>query len=118
MYILFNKENKTVIYKNEKKPKSYTDDLELVEVQEIPIITNAQYLTYENGNILVNDKQPNQKEIAVKRIAELKKSLSETDYLAIKYAEGWLNEEEYAPIKSQRQVWRDEINNLQHLYGL
>lgn len=33
------------------------------------------------------------------QIAELKQKLSDTDYQAIKYAEGWLTEEEYEPIK-------------------
>lgn len=47
------------------------------------------------------------------RISELKSKLSQTDYKAIKYAEGQLTEEEYAPIKAQRQAWRDEINQLQ-----
>lgn len=45
------------------------------------------------------------------KIAELKQNLSETDYQAIKFAEGQLSEEEYEPIKKQRQLWRDEINN-------
>lgn len=44
---------------------------------------------------------------------ELKAKLAGTDYQAIKYAEGLLTEEEYAPIKAQRQAWRDEINQLQ-----
>lgn len=47
------------------------------------------------------------------RIAELKRKLSETDYQAIKYAEGFISETDYAPIKAQRQVWRDEINALE-----
>ena len=47
------------------------------------------------------------------KIAELKIKLIETDYQAIKYAEGQLSEEEYAPIKTQRQAWRDEINLLE-----
>ena len=47
------------------------------------------------------------------KIAELKYKLMQTDYQAIKYAEGQLTEEEYAPIKAQRQAWRDEINLLE-----
>ena len=47
------------------------------------------------------------------RISELKSLLSQTDYQAIKYAEGQLSEEEYASIKTQRQSWRDEINLLE-----
>ena len=46
-------------------------------------------------------------------IETLKQQLSDTDYQAIKYAEGHLLEEEYAPIKDQRQVWRDRINELE-----
>lgn len=47
------------------------------------------------------------------RIVELKRKLSETDYQAIKYAEGFISETDYAPIKAQRQAWRDEINALE-----
>ena len=49
------------------------------------------------------------------RISELKQYLSQTDYQAIKYSEGQLSEEEYAPMKAQRQAWRDEINRLEEL---
>lgn len=49
------------------------------------------------------------------RIYELKKYLSSTDYQAIKYSEGVMSEEEYAPIRAQRQAWRDEINELEKL---
>ena len=47
------------------------------------------------------------------RIAELKQKLQETDYKAIKYAEGELSEEEYAETKTQRRAWREEINKLE-----
>ena len=47
------------------------------------------------------------------RISELKRNLSNTDYVAIKFFEGWITEEEYASIKAQRQAWRDEINELE-----
>lgn len=47
------------------------------------------------------------------RIAILKSKLAETDYQAIKFAEGWISEEEYAPTKTDRQSWRNEINNLE-----
>ena len=39
--------------------------------------------------------------------------LSETDYLAIKYAEGQTTEREYAPMRLQRQEWRNEYNALE-----
>lgn len=58
------------------------------------------------------------KELAQKRIFELKQKLTSTDYQAIKFAEGLLSEYEYAPIKAQRQEWRAEINSLQVSYGV
>lgn len=50
---------------------------------------------------------------AFKRINYLKAKLAETDYKAIKYAEGEITEEEYAPIREERRAWRDEINELE-----
>lgn len=46
------------------------------------------------------------------RIAELKHLLSETDYVAAKITEGVATREEYESVLSQRQRWRDEINEL------
>lgn len=54
-----------------------------------------------------------QEEVKAERIAELKQLLEDTDYKAIKYAEGLISEEEYAEVKAQRQAWRDEINSLE-----
>lgn len=48
-----------------------------------------------------------------KRIAELKSLLQATDYKAIKYAEGFISEEDYLPIKQARQEYRNEINELE-----
>ena len=48
-----------------------------------------------------------------KQIDDLRMFLIQTDYKAIKYAEGLLKAEEYEPIKQQRQAWRDEINQLE-----
>lgn len=54
-----------------------------------------------------------QKELAEKRIYELKANLSKTDYVAIKFMEGVITELELRPMKEQRQAWRDEINRLE-----
>ena len=48
-----------------------------------------------------------------RKISEAKAKLSQTDYQAIKYFEGFISETDYAPIKAQRQAWRDEINALE-----
>lgn len=48
-----------------------------------------------------------------KRIVELKALLKATDYQAIKYAEGEMPYEEYAPVRELRKGWRKEINDLE-----
>ena len=45
----------------------------------------------------------------------LKEKLASTDYQALKYAEGYFTEEEYASIREQRQSWRNRINELENL---
>ena len=84
-------------------------------------ITNEKYIqiTEQEFNELTKIEKhiPTEEEIAkqekLNRINELKKLLSSTDYQAIKYAEGLITEEEYLPIKNQRQAWRNEINELE-----
>ena len=46
-------------------------------------------------------------------ITQLKKQLSDTDYKAIKYAEGQISESEYASVRAERQGYRDRINYLE-----
>lgn len=70
---------------------------------------------YDNGII----REATAEEIAQlqptveQQIAGLKQNLADTDYKAIKYAEGFISEQDYAEMKAQRQAWRDEINRLE-----
>lgn len=76
---------------------------------------------YENGKY-VRDLTPEEESEINKitfipidqQIAELKQQLFSSDYKAIKYAEGWISEEEYSPIKAERQKIRDKINELEN----
>ena len=52
-----------------------------------------------------------------KRINELKDLLKATDYQAIKYAEGFISEVDYAPIKQVRQSYRNKINEIESQIG-
>lgn len=54
---------------------------------------------------------------AEQEISEIKMKLRDTDYQAIKYAEGMFTLSEYAPIREQRQAWRDRINELESEIG-
>lgn len=48
-------------------------------------------------------------------INALKNLLFQTDYQALKFSEGELSEEEYAPVKKKRQQYRDRINELESM---
>ena len=72
--------------------------------------SNYYTFKYENGQIVEYD---NTLELKRVQIDNLKQHLINTDYQAIKFAEGQISEEDYAPIKAQRQAWRDEINILE-----
>lgn len=66
------------------------------------------------ASIMSQPKQYTSEQIQARnRIRELKRNLANTDYQAIKYAEGMISENDYQPIKAQRQAWRDEINRLE-----
>lgn len=58
-----------------------------------------------------------QKEEYIAEIQALKKQLADTDYRAIKYAEGVLTDEDYQATGIQRQAWRRRINELEALIG-
>ena len=46
-------------------------------------------------------------------ITALKSLLTDTDYKALKHADGVMSAEEYEPIRLQREEWRDKINALE-----
>lgn len=87
--------NNDYVYKSEDK----------TEIEGMVVITENEYNQIRNVN--------KQKLQIKSQIAELKRNLANTDYQAIKYAEGQLSESEYAEMKAQRQAWRDEINQLE-----
>lgn len=70
---------------------------------------------YDNG--IYRDATPEEmKALALtptEEIEQCKAQLSATDYQAIKHSEGLIPEEDYAPIKAQRQALRDRINALE-----
>lgn len=46
-------------------------------------------------------------------ITALKGLLSDTDYKALKHADGVISHEDYEPIKRQREEWRKLINEYE-----
>lgn len=79
--------------------------LEIGKTKKFDVLNN-KVVNYDNSTELAREEKED-------RIAKLKELLSQSDYRAIKYAEGLYTEEEYAPYKYQRQAYRDEINRLE-----
>jgi hypothetical protein len=62
----------------------------------------------------MGDKSMNENTILIQaEITQLKVNLAETDYVAIKIAEGAATADDYADVLVQRQAWRDRINALE-----
>ena len=81
------------------KANSYTKDIIFQKK-----LSNNDF-KFENGTIIdIENREIDISNLNYDKILELKKNLSDTDYKAIKYAEGFITEEDYAPIKAQRQA--------------
>lgn len=48
-------------------------------------------------------------------INSYKQLLSQSDYKCLKYAEGALTDEEFAPTHAKREEWRERINELEDM---
>lgn len=91
------------IYDNGGKDVKKVIDVPKVEAKEA-------YDEYEDILVL---RPLNEVESALRQIDDYKKKLFDTDYQAIKFAEGELSAEEYEETKQQRRQWREEINKLE-----
>ena len=130
MYTWNSKSNSFDVY--EPRYEEHTNEDGNVERVEIPC--DKTLYTQEQVDAIFKNRGTNQvikdvngiptavdlytkRELAIaykkKRIAELKSLLQATDYQAIKYAEGFISEEDYLPIKQTRQEYRNEINELE-----
>lgn len=103
----------------EAKPAVYGDKIEILSngsKQNLkPLISPAveakeAWDEYEDIQVYVPYTE---NELAEREIRALKAKLSETDYQAIKYAEGEMTDEEYAETKAKRTAWRARINELE-----
>lgn len=47
------------------------------------------------------------------QINALKQLLVQTDYQALKFSDGAMAEDEYAPVRQRRAEWRAKINELE-----
>lgn len=101
-----------------KDTKPYIEITEQERKQSLP--DKYSYYAVVDGKFTIKRRTPTVEEMKAdeateinRQIRELKQKLSDTDYKAIKYSEGWLTDEEYAEAKAQREEWRSAINKLE-----
>lgn len=78
--------------------------MKVIDNGKVREMTAEEIKQYEKDIKLTTDMQ----------IISLKQNLADTDYKAIKYAEGLISDEDYAETKKLRQQWRKEINQLEN----
>lgn len=78
-------------------------------VTEEEISAHAQ----QKEQALIDKQLKDRKQELLTQIASIRQLLEQSDYKQSKWLDGALSEEEYAPIRTQRQEWRDEINRLE-----
>jgi hypothetical protein len=83
------------------------------EVSEADFEAAGGIARIEGGGIVLGRTEAEkQAEEDRRKIAELKRKLADTDYIAAKIAEGSATAAEYADEIAQRQAWRQEIGEL------
>ena len=110
------KNGKVVAFNKDTEP--YIEITEQERLQPLP--DKYSYYCVENGKFCIKRRTPTEEELAKdiisnrnKEINELKAKLAQTDYQAIKFAEGWITADDYAPTKALRNSWRARINELE-----
>ena len=110
------KTGKVVAFNKDVEP--YIEITEQERKQPLP--DKYSYYAVESGKFCIKRRTPTEEELARdivsdrnKEIGELKAKLAATDYQAIKFAEGWITAEDYAPTKALRNSRRVRINELE-----
>lgn len=97
---LYSEDEVESILKNRKEGEAIKD------VNGVPTV----FTLITDNEIAINAKK--------QRIYELKELLNSTDYQAVQWAEGVRSEETYAPMRIQREEWRQEIRKIEAELGL
>lgn len=88
---------KDVVWVVDKEGQAFEPE----KIESVPI---QVYIPYSEERIIQDIKIPLRH--------QLEEFLTHSDYKVLKFIEGLISEEELAPIKKQRQQWRDLINKL------
>lgn len=123
-YVLLKGDIKMIIYAilDEQNRVTMWSRTPFEQAQEYNIDDDTHFLDYSFSYYLKDGKleydestkeQAEKQEKIIREIGELKNKLIQTDYQAIKFAEGWISVETYKNTLAQRQEWRNQINKLE-----
>lgn len=103
-------------------PGNATELEPLPEKEGYDVVFNKDTKHWEYKEIKKEEEpkpyEPTELEKAQEEVWKLESELQSTDYKAIKYAEGYYTEAEYAPIKLSRQYLRNKINDARDKVAL
>lgn len=91
----------------------FVDTLPEYDFYRQKLLVKDESLIVENLNLTPEQEKQIIKIETLSEIEKLKEFLNNTDYKALKFIDGALSEEEYAPIREERQKARDKINELE-----
>lgn len=97
--------NETMIETNALFPSKFQNGKFIYDKDTDKIIDNPNYIA---------DKTQIKNQIE-NEITQYKELLNNSDYKVLKYIEGCLEQNEYNEIKTQRQEWRNKINELEEM---
>ena len=109
---------------DDKHLGSFTENIQIAQQlgwQDNAVAITDTEVSEVNGCVYLKGYAPKKTESMIlieqyqSEIIELKKYLSDTDYKAIKFAEGEITESDYQEVKSQRHNARVRINELESL---
>lgn len=95
-----------------EKGRIYTKNVIKPDADPVDDITKFAYADDDYEEVMIYERL-SEEVIMKKHIEELKRKLTDTDYVVIKIAEGVSTADEYAGVISARQEWRDEINSYE-----
>ena len=86
-----------------------------IDVTGFRLVTDEEkeQLRIEKEKKLAKKKKQEQINAIMSEIAMYKRKFEDGKYLQEKYVDGALTEEEYAPIREERESWRVEIRRLE-----
>lgn len=105
LYYYKDSQNRTAVLKHKLSEEELGDNVEITEEEYNSIREQKKQ------NLLAKANTPRNQKLS--QILKFKQLLRDSDYKLLKYQDGDMTEEEYAPIRKDRHDWRARINELE-----